>query len=295
MSNENSSSMNVIPKISQLSGRVWRFLGCNPGPMTLQGTNIYLVGTGPRRILIDAGQDGFPEYVTGLKSFLSEHSISLERIVITHWHHDHVGALEDLQKAIFSKQSTPPVHKFRRKEPNERDLPDGYILKQLQDNEQFSTDGATLRVLFTPGHTSDHAALYLQEEKAVFSGDCILGEGTAVFEDLHDYINSLKKIMGENPELIYPGHGPIVEQPNEKIQFYIQHRQQREDQILNAIQSSGKPVTPAQIVQLVYTDTPKELFAAAEINVQHHLEKLIKEKKILRKENIYFPFDDGKI
>lgn len=263
--------------------------------MTLQGTNIYLIGTGPRRILLDAGQGGFPEYVENLKSFLSEQNVSVERIIISHWHHDHIGALGDLQKSIFSRlDSLPPVHKFVRKEP-EPDLPQGYILKRLEDNEEFQVDGATLRVLFTPGHTSDHAALYLKEEEAIFSGDCILGEGTAVFEDLHDLMLSLEKILHENPALIYPGHGPVVENAKEKIEYYLNHRRQREKQILEAIKSSGRPVTATKIVTTVYNDTPANLLAAAELNVMHHLEKLVKEKKIRQDGDKYFFSETGKI
>lgn len=81
----------------------------------------------------------------------------------------------------------------------------------LLENEQiFDTDGISLKVVHTPGHTTDHCILFVNETKELFSGDCILGEGTAVFEDLYDYMKSLELIINENPTTIYPGHGNIV-------------------------------------------------------------------------------------
>ncbi|XP_048589938.1 endoribonuclease LACTB2 [Nematostella vectensis] len=277
-----ASNLTPIPHIEQLSPRVIRLLGCNPGPFTLLGTNTYIIGTGKRRILVDTGDKGVTEYITNLKEILSAYSISIQEIFITHWHHDHVGGIPDVLHALGEDGKNMIISKFPRAGFNEniKDHAAGYTF--IPDGHVMRTEGATLRCLHTPGHTTDHIALYLEEEEVVFSGDCILGEGTTVFEDLYDYMKSLDALLNLKPKVIYPGHGPVIPNPIEKIKEYINHRNMRELQILEALMNNnGVPMSSMDLVKNIYTDISFLLRKAAEQNVNHHLSKLEKEGKIV--------------
>ncbi|KFM82348.1 Beta-lactamase-like protein 2, partial [Stegodyphus mimosarum] len=264
-----------IPKVSSVSSRIIRILGCNPSPMTLQGTNTYIIGTGHKRLLLDTGNPNIPEYVSLVKEVLSQHNCSLQNIIVSHWHLDHIGGVPDLLKELDldCEVSKLPRPFGMAHSPVVPDIKYNY----LKDGDKILTEGATLSVIAAPGHTDDHLILYLEEENSLFSGDCILGEGTAVFEDLHDYIQTLEKILKLEPERIYPGHGPVIDNPKSKIVEYIQHRLEREKQILNALeQVQPEGLTAEELVKIIYIDTPKHLHKAAETNVCHHLDKLKK-------------------
>ncbi|KAL3426178.1 metallo-beta-lactamase superfamily protein [Phlyctema vagabunda] len=266
-----------LPEVERLSKSVIRILGGNPGKFTLQGTNTYLVGTGHRRLLVDTGE-GRPSWVRALKQTLEEQNAKISDAIITHWHHDHQGGIADL--LTFS-----PDTRIHKNQPA-----DGQ--RDIEDNQAFHVDGASLRAVFSPGHTQDHMALVLDEEDAMFTGDNVLGHGTAVFEDLATYLASLEKMRKLFHGRAYPGHGPVIDDGPSKILEYIRHRQQREDQVLQVLRSSKS--SPAgdstafepedwssmEIVKIIYKDVAENLHLPAHGGVMQVLWKLKKEEKV---------------
>ncbi|KAG0724140.1 Endoribonuclease LACTB2 [Chionoecetes opilio] len=282
----------IIARITQLRPGIVRVLGCNPGPMTLQGTNTYLIGSGDKRVLLDVGETSNTEYITSLVSVLRQHNTTIDKIVISHWHPDHIGGLSDVLKCLPDCSSSHGQTEFyvyrasgcvqdSKTDKEDDPLPDQTSFIPLKHHDEIRTEGATLRIHHTPGHTTDHAVLELLEEKAVFSGDCVLGEGTAVFEDLQTYMASLQLLVKLCPSIVYPGHGPTVEEPVTKIQYYIDHRNQREKQILETMNTqTPKFLTTMELVKTIYKDTPEHLHLAAANNVNHHMHKLLKDGKV---------------
>lgn len=210
-------------------------------------------------MLIDAGESKTADaYIKLLDNVLNEENATIQHMVITHWHMDHIGGVEavrNLLKKLFPTGEQPIVWKLPRssndheRSNNEKVIP----WQPLQDNQLVEVEGATLQIKYTPGHTSDHACLLLQDDHTLFCGDCVLGEGTTVFEDLHDYMLSLDKILKIRPIKMYPGHGPVLDDPISRIQYYIKHRLQREEQIIKMMDEEAKDaMTEIDFVKQLY-------------------------------------------
>lgn len=169
------SKITSIPDITKLENSI-RILGQNPGIMTLQGTNSYIVGNSKNRVLIDTSDPDKPSYIKLLDKIIKDEKINISDIIITHWHHDHIGSLSDIKAKKLIDENCR-VWKFPRVDENIKEI------NPLIDGQEFKIDESTsLRVYHTPGHTVDHVILFDEMRKIVYSGDCILGEGTAVFE-----------------------------------------------------------------------------------------------------------------
>lgn len=232
-----------------------------------------------RRLLIDTTDPNKNSYIKLLEEVSKEDNFQISAIIATHWHHDHISMIKDVSLSKLVSDDCE-IWKFPRSDVPDETLDFKFL--ELKNGQVFDlSDGMKIKVYHTPGHTTDHVILFDEQSKALFSGDCILGEGTAVYEDLFDYMKSLEFILQLNPSVIYPGHGSVIEDPIEKIQYYINHRNERESQILAAIVASSEPLTAMDIVKVVYTTTPRPLYPAAAVNVNTHLVKLKKEGKVL--------------
>jgi ribonuclease/clavin/mitogillin len=264
-----------MPDVERWSDRVIDVLGQNPGPFTGPGTNTYIVGTGEGRLLLDAGQ-GVDEHVDLLAKALDELAsrATIATVALTHAHPDHMGGLEKVVERFLPRS-------VRKKPWPEWDR--GATFETLDDDAELRVEGATLRAIHTPGHARDHLCYYLVEEKAVFTGDVVLGAGTTVIPrdgDLGDYLASLRRLLQLDLEVIYPAHGPAIRDPYGKIHEYLAHRALREEQILEGLAAGLRSVT--DLVRRIYVDVPEWLYAAAGVSVEAHLRKLEKEGVVVR-------------
>ena len=202
----------------------------------------------------------------------------ISQCILTHWHHDHVGGVPDL---LCCSPGAKIYKAFPSSSTTQLDIQNGQI---------FSVEGASLRAFHCPGHTNDHVALILEEESAMFTGDNVLGHGTAVFEDLATYMKSLESMEGEFSGRAYPGHGAVIEDGKKRVREYRTHRAQRELQVLRELgrrrdEGGGRgtdPKSSMEIVRIVYKDIPENLHQPAEGGVIQVLTKLMKEGRVTK-------------
>lgn len=249
--------------------RVRALIAPNPGPYTLDGTRTYVLNDDT---ILDPG----PAIEAHLESILRSCG-PIESIFVTHRHDDHAGLV-----AMLRRRSGARVH-----------APAGALEQEIVDHrvesgESFVVGDGTLEAIATPGHTAEHVC-YLSEDGALFTGDTILGEGTTTIfppdGDMGDYLASLRTLRDLAPDRIYPGHGPMRADAVRLIDDYIAHREMRERQILQALESA--PATPRKLREQIYPDLQTALHAAAELQMRAHLDLLIRKARVVEEEGTY--------
>lgn len=264
--------------------RVHYFTAANPGLMTLEGTNQYLLGKDEITVIDVAlasseNIDGLLEQVEILGGK------KVEKILLTHIHRDHSGGALALRKRSGAKLG---ISRSRAGFLGGEDFTYG-------EGDNISYDGGELRVVHTPGHESGHCCFYEPTEQVLFTGDHILGRGTTLVAppdgDMGLYIQSLERLLELKIRLLLPGHGPTIGDPYGKIREYVDHRLMRERQILQSLRE-GRRTIPA-MVAVIYTDTPAGLLSAAQRSVEAHLLKLIKEGRVRKEGERYLLIQRG--
>jgi glyoxylase-like metal-dependent hydrolase (beta-lactamase superfamily II) len=260
----------------QLSPVVSRLLAPNPGPFTFKGTGVYILGAGSQVAVIDPGP-ALPEHIDALKRALGPRQIS--HILVTHTHRDHSPAAAALkawsEAEIYGVVSPVGVDKTDGMvdEAHDHDfVPDVTVT----DGMLIDGDGFLLECVATPGHTANHMCYALAQEKALFSGDHVMGWSTSVIAppdgNMGDYLASLDRLAARGEWIFYPTHGSPIADPQAWLGQLIAHRRQREAQIL-AVLARGEN-TVAGLVERLYPGIETALRPAAAQQVAAHLQHL---------------------
>jgi glyoxylase-like metal-dependent hydrolase (beta-lactamase superfamily II) len=261
-----------------VSPLVRRLVAPNPGPLTATGTCTYIVGRGEIAI-IDPGPD-LPSHVAALLEAVAGEQVT--HVVITHSHHDHSPAARIVAEATGATMVGCGPHRRARPLAEGEEPREGGDLSYRPDREMAEGDvivgpGWSLEAVATPGHTANHLAFALAQEQALFSGDHVMGWSTTFIGppdgSMGSYMASLDKLLGRTDSVYWPGHGGAVRDPQLYVRALIQHRRQREAQIVACV-DKGVTEIPA-MVAAIYEGLSPALTMAAGLSVFAHLEDLV--------------------
>lgn len=252
----------VLPGIS-------RIVAANPGAMTYHGTNTWLIAAADGFSVLDPG----PDDAAHVAHILAATSGRVARILLSHTHADHVGALPALRAATGAPVAAFAAPQIAGIDPDIR-LADGDAI-------------AGWTALHTPGHASDHLC-FARADGVLFSADHVMSWSSSIISppqgDMRAYFASLHRLLARADTVYLPGHGPPITEPRPFALGLLAHRQAREDAVLAAL-----PGTPEALVEAIYVGLAERLRAAATRNVVAHLGKLVAEGRVAERAGVYAP------
>jgi glyoxylase-like metal-dependent hydrolase (beta-lactamase superfamily II) len=237
------------------------------GPFVPQ---VYLV-VGGEGALIDSGY-GDDRSISSLLDYVNDFAgLRLAYIVITHAHPDHISGAARLRKETGARIVLHSAEQTNMA-----------VDKVVAEGDIISLNGIDLEVVHTPGHNPGHICLYMRRERIMFSGDQVVGLGTTAIHppkgDMAQYIDSLRKLLAYDIDLICPGHGPPLREPRRRLEELIEHRMEREEQVIDGLRQ-GK-ATVKELVTEIYPEIAGFLFEVAKGQVYAHLIKLVREGQV---------------
>jgi glyoxylase-like metal-dependent hydrolase (beta-lactamase superfamily II) len=263
--------------VDQVSPLIRRVIARNGGPFTYTGTGTYIVGKGQVAV-VDPGPL-IDDHIEALTAALAGETVS--HILITHTHLDHSPAAAPLKDATSARTFGYGPH-------GQGKLETGIVIEEGGDQEfkpdvtvrhgdVIQGDGWTIDSVYTPGHTSNHMCFALREEKALFTGDHVMGWSTSVVGppdgDMTAYMDSLKLLLTRDDANYWPTHGPAVRDPKPFVKAFIAHREEREEQIAACLVQGVTSIK--DMVAAMYADVDKRLHPAAALSVFAHLLNMI--------------------
>lgn len=258
---------------------VRRVIADNPGPFTYTGTGTYIIGAGDVAV-IDPGPES-PAHIDALMKSLADEKVS--HVLITHTHSDHCGGARAFADACGAPILAYGAHPVRKREDDAPALDEGADYSFAPD--ETIGDGAIvegpdwrIEAVHTPGHLSNHLCFALPQEKALFTGDHMMGWATTVVAppdgDMDAYIKSLDLLLARDDEVYLPTHGAPIENPHRFVRAVKTHRLMRDAQIIEQLKKGRTEIK--EMVAAMYADIDKRLHGAAALNVLAHLIRLVR-------------------
>lgn len=269
--------------VSQIAPGIRRVIANNPGPFTFHGTGTYILGTGNVAV-IDPGPDD-EEHIGAILAALDGETIS--HILVTHTHMDHSPGCRPLQALTGAPTYAYGPHGAGKleqgvqvEEGGDMDFAPDHLVKH---GDIIQGGDWTVECVYTPGHTSNHMCFALQEQKALFTGDHVMGWSTSIISppdgDMAAYMQSLELLLERDDAVYWPTHGPSIIDPKTHVRAYIAHRIEREQQILKCIDEGTYGIR--DMVPLMYRDTPEFMYPAAARSVLAAMENLLRKNQVV--------------